>query len=349
MFVNYYKKIRNGVDIDVTKEIESVRNKICTANLETYDDSKVSSNASAFYNNVMPLIYIFMQKLPYGNSVEREMYYEFKISKASGGLRTITAPKEDLKIVQASIAKHLVKDCKLIFHNSVHSYTKHRNCLTALQAHQKRNAKYFLKLDIKDFFPSCTSKVVWKACDNLINTAHLDRVFTQLRDIDEFMFYKGALPQGSPLSPILSNVVLQEFDYYFNQYCASKGMCYTRYADDLLISKDCKFDWQEVAQQAELLLPEGMVLKHHKTRYGSCNGKNWNLGLMYNKDKQITVGHKQKHYIQCAYHNLYRDMPEDFNYQLRSLVGLFQYYKYIEPDYFTALEQKLNAKGYITI
>ena len=42
-------------------------------------------------------------------------------------------------------------------------------------------------------------------------------------------------------------------------------------------------------------------------------------------------------------------MPEDFNYQLRSLVGLFQYYKYIEPEYFTTLEQKLNAKGYVTI
>ena len=179
MFVNYYKKVRNGVDIDVAKEIESARNKICTANLEVWDDGKVSSNASAFYNNVMPLVYIFMQKLPYGNSVEREMYYEFKIPKASGGLRTITAPKEDLKVVQAGIAKHLVKDCKLIFHNSVHSYTKHRNCLTALQAHQKRNAKYFLKLDIKDFFPSCTSAVVWEACNNLINTVHLDKLYTQ--------------------------------------------------------------------------------------------------------------------------------------------------------------------------
>ena len=41
MFVNYYKKVRNGVDIDVAKEIESARNKICTANLETYDDGKV--------------------------------------------------------------------------------------------------------------------------------------------------------------------------------------------------------------------------------------------------------------------------------------------------------------------
>ena len=42
-------------------------------------------------------------------------------------------------------------------------------------------------------------------------------------------------------------------------------------------------------------------------------------------------------------------MPEDFDYQLCSLLGLFQYYKYIEPEYFTALEQKLNAKGYRTI
>lgn len=349
MFVNYYKKIRNGIDIDVAKEIEDARNKICTANLEVWDSSKVSCNISAFYNHVTPTMDSFTRKLFRSMFVIEDMYYEFKIPKASGGLRTITAPKEELKIVQATITKHLVKDCKLIFHNSVHSYTKKRNCLTALQAHQKRNAKYFLKLDIKDFFPSCTSAVVWEACNNLMNTVHLDKVSTSLIDIDEFIFYKGALPQGSPLSPILSNVVLQEFDYHFNQYCASKGMCYTRYADDLLISKDCRFDWQEVAQQAELLLPEGMVLKHHKTRYGSCSGKNWNLGLMYNKDKQITVGHKQKHYIQCAYHNLYRDMPEDFNCQLRSLVGLFQYYKYIEPEYFTALEQKLNAKGYVTI
>ena len=349
MFVNYYKKVRNGINIDATKEIESVRNIICTANLGVWNSNRVSCNPSAFYNNVLPLISSFERKIPYSIDMERDMYYEFKIPKASGGLRTITAPKEELKIVQATIAKHLVKDCKLIFHNSVHSYTKHRNCLTALQAHQKRNAKYFLKLDIKDFFPSCTSKVVWRACNNLINTVHLDKMNILLRDIDEFIFYKDALPQGSPLSPIVSNVVLQYFDYYFNRYCASKGMCYTRYADDLLISKDCKFDWQEVAQQAELLLPEGMVLKHHKTRYGSCNGKNWNLGLMYNKDKQITVGHKQKHYIQCAYHNLYRDMPEDFDYQLCSLIGLFQYYKHIEPDYFTALEQKLNAKGYRTI
>lgn len=349
MFVNYYKKVRNGVDVDVAKEIESARNKICTANLEVWDSSKVTCNISAFYNRVTPTIDFFARDILQGIYVAKDMYYEFKIPKASGGLRTITAPKEELKIVQETIAKHLIKDCKLIFHNSVHSYTKKRNCLTALQAHQKRNAKYFLKLDIKDFFPSCTSAVVWEACNNLINTVHLDKVGVSLIDIDELIFYKGALPQGSPLSPILSNVVLQEFDYYFNQYCASKGMCYTRYADDLLISKDCKFDWQEVAQQAELLLPEGMVLKHHKTRYGSCNGKNWNLGLMYNKDKQITVGHKQKHYIQCAYHNLYRDMPDDFNYQLRSLVGLFQYYKHIEPEYFTALEQKLNAKGYVTI
>ena len=124
MFVNYYKKVRNGIDIDVAKEIKGAKNVICTTALETYDDGKIYSNISAFYNNVMPLIYTFMQKLPYGNSVEREMYYEFKIPKASGGLRTITAPKEDLKIVQAGIAKHLVKDCKLIFHNSVHSYTK---------------------------------------------------------------------------------------------------------------------------------------------------------------------------------------------------------------------------------
>ena len=39
---------------------------------------------------------------------------------------------------------------------------------------------------------------------------------------------------------------------------------------------------------------------------------------------------------------------QEFDKQLLSLIGLFQYYKFIEPEYFTALERKLNAKGYVT-
>ena len=351
MFVNYYKKMRNGINIDLTKEIACTKNIICTTVLHEYNLAKPRHNLSVYYQRIVPKLKHLEDILSDTNRSIEDMYYEFKIPKASGGMRTITAPDPALKEVQAAVAKHLTKDCKLIFHNSVHSYTKNRNCLTALQAHQKRNAKYFLKLDIKDFFPSCTPVLVYDGASKLLNTMHLDMLDTPDNGLDltDIAFYKGALPQGSPLSPILSNVVLQEFDYYFNKYCAEHGMCYTRYADDLLISKACGFDWEEVANKAEELLPLGLNLKRHKTRYGSCNGKNWNLGLMYNKDKQITVGYKQKHAIQCAYHNLYRDMPDDFNQQLRSLVGLFQYYKYIEPDYFTALEQKLNAKGYQTI
>ena len=63
-----------------------------------------------------------------------------------------------------------------------------------------------------------------------------------------------------------------------------RGYTYTRYADDILISKTIEFDWQEVVRQVQIILPPGLNIKSNKTRYGSSNGSNWNLGLMYNKD-----------------------------------------------------------------
>ena len=355
LYVNYYRKMRTGLHVNVEKERRRALNRIDTTVIDATENTARYRNESyvaktthrnAEKYSILKYKYelLYAEILKEHEGVIERSYHTFKIPKASGGWRLITAPNEDLKTIQTAIAEHIIKDCKYLPHDSVHSYTKRRNCLTALQVHQRNKSKYFLKLDIQDFFPSCTKDVVQKALGQLLNTTHMASV------LPDACFYNGALPQGSPASPILSNIVLQDFDYKFNIWCRHNGLTYTRYADDLLISGRKKFNFQKVVETAQTLLPETLHLKMSKTRFGSCCGRNWNLGLMYNKDGNITVGHKQKHQIQCAYHNLYKEEldKQEFDKQLLSLIGLFQYYKFIEPEYFTALERKLNAKGYVT-
>ena len=56
--------------------------------------------------------------------------------------------------------------------------------------------------------------------------------------VEECAFLNGGLPQGSPSSPVLSNLYLNSFDVRLSGYLATYGYSYTRYADDITISGD---------------------------------------------------------------------------------------------------------------
>ena len=95
-----------------------------------------------------------------------------------------------------------------------------------------------------------------------------------------YMFLEDKLPQGSPASPIMSNIYLLEFDYLLTELLRNlnKHFVYTRYADDILISSREMFGWREVVRLVEeLLTPYDLTLNKDKIRYGSKNGRNWNL------------------------------------------------------------------------
>jgi hypothetical protein len=68
----------------------------------------------------------------------------------------------------------------------------------------------------------------------------------------------GYLPQGAPSSPMLSNLVMREFDQKMTRLAASHGFIYTRYADDLAYSTTDKSigrnDCQQLIQAAYKLI-----------------------------------------------------------------------------------------------
>jgi hypothetical protein len=84
------------------------------------------------------------------------------------------------------------------------------------------------------------------------------------------------------------------------------------------------------------------TIKDSKTRYGSKSGRNWNLGIMYNKDSKLTVGHKRKRRIKTMLFQFYRGQ-RDKEYA-QELNGELAYLKNIEPEYFQTLIEFMDRK-----
>ena len=144
-----------------------------------------------------------------------------------------------------------------------------------------------------------------------------------------------------PIDHKLSNT-LRNFD--------NKRFVYTRYADDLLISCKIDFDKDKIQQFVINTLLEfkaPFTIKLEKTRYGSAAGRNWNLGVMLNKDNQITVGHKRKKEFKAMLDNYIRDRKSGNGWELHDiqvLGGLISYYRMVEREYIDFLLNQYSEK-----
>lgn len=289
---------------------------------------------------------------PFENNHE-EQYYEFQIPKRSGGLRTINAPNPKFKEALSKVKDIFEQNLKCLAHNSAYAYIKHRSVKDALAIHQKNQSNWYLKIDLTDFFPSCTPELIFNNLKQLYPFYYIDKPFDELlKKIIKICCLHGGLPQGTPISPLLTNLIMIPYDYAINN-TLKRGLgehfVYTRYADDILISSKSNFDWQKIQQTLENLLTP-FKIKKQKTRYGSKNGSNWNLGLMLNKDNNITLGSSKKRLINAMLNNLCRDYrnlnihghwtKED----IQCVLGHLSYLKHIEPDYYEHMIDKYETK-----
>ena len=276
-------------------------------------------------------------------------YYQFKIPKRKGGYRTITAPNDDLKKLQKDLVEELQK--KFMAHTAAYAYEKGRCCKDAIIKHQQNKSEWFLKLDIKDFFPSCDITTVETQLKKLYNfknlTNNTQQSIIQALEILAYTDLVEGLPQGTPISPFLSNIIMTAFDYRFTDYCYKHGLRYTRYADDLLISGKKYFSVKETIKVIEeIFIEENYPFKINKEKTKYCNNKqsNWNLGLVLNKDNNITIGYKNKKNLKNAIHYfmLNKDVWEISDTQV--LLGQLEYLKSNEPDYYAEFEKYLIKK-----
>jgi len=186
------------------------------------------------FNNYIPVI-LNLDHLAYLLNIEKEIiwsivrfteryYRSFSIPKWDGTTRNIVAPYPVLYYAQKWILESILNNVSL--HESAFGFVKKRSIVGNAKAHLGK--KCLLKMDIKDFFPSI----------NLKRVISIFLVFGYPHKISYFLAKMccndGSLPQGSPTSPCISNIVAKRLDARLFSIGRKYQLTYTRYADDLV-------------------------------------------------------------------------------------------------------------------
>lgn len=316
-------------DFKTAKEKITVRNLLQSFNppSSVAKDTAILTEMLTYYANVHSYLT--------DDELKRQQTHTFQIPKKSGGYRTIIAPSNELKYVHKVLLKIMQDKLNILEHDAAYAYCSNRSTKDALRKHQENDSKYFLKVDIEDFFGSCSKELIKKQLFKVFPFTKMSpRGRTDLADIATL---DNALPQGFPLSPYITNMLMVPFDYEFSAYCKRKKLTYTRYADDIIVSSKEEFPFEAIIQKMKALfvdLEYPFNIKESKTRFGTREGRNWNLGLMLNKDNNITVGHVKKKILKTILFQLSRDEITSSDH----IRGLFSYLKQIEPSYYAQLD-----------
>lgn len=178
-------------------------------------------------------------------------YTTFKIPKKTGGEREICAPTAQLKLLQRRLANILYacrdeidKESKL--GSLSHGFRRRHSIVTNAKPHHGR--RYVLNLDLKDFFPSFN---FGRVRGYFIKSKAFELNEKVATLIAQIACYENALPQGSPCSPVISDLLAHLLDVRLARMAKSEGVTYSRYADDLTFSTNKKVFPPALATQKE--------------------------------------------------------------------------------------------------
>ena len=244
------------------------------------------------------------------HSDKRKAYNTFLIPRRNGRTRKIEQPVRPLKYIQRIIHESLTR----IYgpHPAVHGFVLGRSIVTNAKSHLRR--RYILNIDLADFFPSVTRKRIY---GRLVAEPYSlsPTVANVIASISTDVY--AQLPQGSPCSPIIANMVAAQLDADMAELCRPLGCWYTRYADDITISTQRDEMPPAIARYpkalgtgqvvigdalAEIIDENGFQLNARKSRLQSYWTRQMCTGLVVNGE-QISVPRKYIRRLRSLLHH----------------------------------------------
>ncbi len=219
-----------------------------------------------------------------------QMYRIGKIPKRNGQFRTLEIPDAGLahcqKVIKEEWLDHL--ECS----DYAVAYRKGKNIKNTLFMHE--NQRLVLKLDIKNFFGSITENMV----KNKVFNCESGDVLTKL------CCFNNHLPQGACTSPVISNLVMKDFDEKLGEFCKKRHIRFCRYSDDMIFSGD--FNPGEIIREVRKMLKEmNMELNAEKTVIASKGSQQKVLGVVVNEKMQLSSDYRRKIRQEIYYCNKY--------------------------------------------
>lgn len=278
----------------------------------------------------------------------KESYSFFKLTQKNNKQRIIQAPKDDLKIIQKAIAL-LLQTLYPVTEVST-GFVWGKSVVDNAKKHVKKTFVY--NIDLKDFFSNITDIKIKSALidssfglhqekewlnNSIISLCCVPNQSEQSQNIDTT--YRLILPQGSPSSPILSNIAMKTFDKRLILLTKDFDVVYTRYVDDMTFSANKNvFKKNNIFKKSliNIINEEGFEINPLKNRLSFKGQKQQVTGLVVNQKVNT-----RRSFVKDIRRWLY--LWEQYGYDKAQKIFLNNYVKKtINPRLETTLEGKIN-------
>lgn len=223
----------------------------------------------------------------------------YLIPKADGGIRPLAIPPLYDRVLQRAVQQVLTPAVEQLMYSQSHGYRPGRSRITASETIKKAwraGYQWVYEGDVRDFFDS----VGWDTLRERLEAFYFHDPVVEaiLNWMGAAVQYKDAmleryqgLPQGSPLSPLMANLILDDFDRDMQQ----QGFHIIRFADDFVVLCKDPQSAKQAQQAAQKSLQEhGLDVHPDKERLAGMDDGFRYLGYLFVKDMALDIsGQKQ--------------------------------------------------------
>ena len=188
-----------------------------------------------------------------------------KIPKPDGGVRKLGIPTVVDRVIQQGIAQKLQNIWEPLFSDSSYGYRPRRSGQQAIQKvkeYAEEGYRYAVSVDLSKYFDTLNHELLMNLLHRKIQDMRVLRIIKKY--LKSGVMENGVVskteegsPQGGPLSPLLANIYLNEFDWEMH----SRGVKTVRYADDIVVFAKSKRAAERLLESSRRYLEGKLKLK----------------------------------------------------------------------------------------
>lgn len=271
--------------------------------------------------------------------VRTKFYRQFSISKRDSSKRTISSPLPNLSVFQQWVLENVLNEDKYIS-KYAKAYRTNYSIKQNVKFHRQQDI--VLKLDIEDFFGNIKNKDLFLIFKKMGYSNDTAGILANLCSLG-----KKGVPQGAPTSPVLSNLVLANFDEWCGKtFYNNFALRYTRYADDITLSGSFQniSPRQAIAKISQKLFSYGFSLNINKIKVQRKGHRQIITGITVNDVVNVNTKYRKNLRLEIHHYlsdhrdvHLRKKFPKNtineelMLYYTDSLIGKINYILYINP------------------
>ena len=215
-----------------------------------------------------------------------------EIPKPNGGVRKLGIPTVIDRIIQQALVQKMTPIFEPTFSEYSYGFRPNRRCQNAIdRVLELLNQEYewIIDLDLEKFFDKVPQDKLIRLVDNMVNDSDVTALIHKYLRAGvlvngEFEETTIGTPQGGNLSPLLSNIYLNELDKELER----RGLHFARYADDCVIFVKTEFSAERVMRNIVTFIETKLKLKVNaeKTHITRPTKLKY-LGFSFTKQKDI--------------------------------------------------------------